>query len=104
MLQCVERKMEAAHFVQNHHVEGRCGRSVIHVAMHMEAAFIGAPVNKRVNEPAIVMEGKDHRRCLSKKRVERHFVHAVRMLVWEHQSHQVNNVNNAHLDARHMFL
>ena len=78
MLQCVERDVEAAHFVKNHHIEwcGRC--SAVQVAVHMEAAFIGAPVNKSMNEPAIVVEGEDHRRCLGKERVERHFVHPVR--------------------------
>jgi hypothetical protein len=62
MLQCVERKVEAAHFIQNHHVKGRGGCSLIHIAVHMEARFIGAPMNQRMNEPAIVVEGEDHRR------------------------------------------
>src|ERR1039458_8399708 len=39
MLQCVERKVEAAHFIENHHVEWSGGRSAVHVAVHMEAAF-----------------------------------------------------------------
>ncbi len=88
MLQCIERKVEPAHFIQNHHVEGRRGRSAIHVAVYMKAAFIGAPMNEGMNEPAIVVEGEDHRRRLGKERVERHFVHPVRMLVGKHQSHQ----------------
>jgi hypothetical protein len=28
----------------------------------------------------------------------------VRMFVWIHQSHQVHNIDNAHLDAGHMLL
>ncbi len=39
VLQCIERKMEAAHFVENHHVEWRGGRTTVHVAVHMEAAL-----------------------------------------------------------------
>ena len=104
VLQCIERKMEAAHFIENHHVEWCRGRSAVHIAVYMEAAFIGASVNQGMNEPAIVVEGEDHRRFFGEERVERHFVHPVRMLVGEHQSHQVDNVDNAHLDARDMFL
>jgi len=44
MLQRVERQVETAHFVENHHVEWRGGRSAVHVAVNMEAALIGAPV------------------------------------------------------------
>src|ERR1035438_7847283 len=75
VLQRIQCKVEAAHFVQNHHVEWRGGRTAVHVPVHMEAAFIGAPVNKSMNEPAIVVEGEDHWRRLSKERIERHFVH-----------------------------
>ena len=35
--------------------------------MHMEAAFISTSVSQRMNEPAIVMEGEDHRRRLGKE-------------------------------------
>ena len=70
----------------------------------MKTSFIGTPVNQGMNEPAIVVEGKDHGRLLCEQRVERHFVHPVRMLVWEHQSHQVDNIDDTHLDARHVLL
>jgi hypothetical protein len=62
VLQCIQRKVEAAHFIQHDHVERSGGRAVIHITVHMEAAFIGAPMNQGVNEPAIVVEGEDHGR------------------------------------------
>ncbi len=104
MLQCVECKMKAAHFIENHHVEWRGGCSVIHITVHVEANFIRTPVHQRMNEPSIVVKGEDDGCLLGEQRVERHFVHPVRMLVWEHQSHQVDNIDDAHLDARDMFL
>ena len=104
MLQCIERQVEAAHFIENHHVEWSCGRPLIHVAVHMETALIGAPVHKGMNQPAVVVEREYNRRLLSEERIERHFVHAVRVFIWKHQGHQVDNVDNAYLDARYVFL
>src|SRR5664279_1373922 len=75
MLQCVERKVEAAHFIENHHVEWRGGRSVVHIAMDVESRLIGASMNQGMNEPAIIVEGENHWRLLSEECVERHFVH-----------------------------
>ena len=40
VLERIQRQVEAAHFVQHYHVEWSCGRSLVHIAMYMEAAFI----------------------------------------------------------------
>jgi hypothetical protein len=86
MLQCIEHKMEAAHFVEHDHVE-RCGcRTLVDIIMPAEASFMRATVNQGVNEPSIVVEGEDHGRTFSEERVEEHLVHPVQMFVWIHQS------------------
>src|SRR5579871_3716894 len=70
MLQRIESEVKAAHFVQHHHVEGRGGCTAVHVTMHVEAAFIGAPMNEGMNEPAIVMKGKYYWSTLREDSVE----------------------------------
>src|SRR5664279_1385034 len=70
VLQCVQRKVEAAHFVQNNHVKRCCGRTLVNISVHMETPLIGASVHQGMNEPAIIMEGEDHRRTRGEERVE----------------------------------
>src|SRR6202044_1120477 len=75
VLQRVKRKVKAAHFVEHNHVKRSCGRSAVYITVHMEAAFIGAAMNQGMNEPAIIVEGKDHGRCFGEESVEGHFIH-----------------------------
>src|SRR5579863_5984275 len=96
--------MEAAHFVQHDHVERGSGCSPVDIPMHMEAAFIGAPVNQCVNEPAIVVESENHGCLFCEECIEGHLVHPVRMFVRIHQGHQVNYIDNPNLDPRDMLL
>src|ERR1035441_6660696 len=104
MLQCVDGQVETAHLVQHYHVERRRGRALIHVAAHMEAGFIRAPMNHRVNEPAIVVEGEDDMCVFGEELVEGHVFHPMRMIVRHHQSGQVHHIDNSHLDARNILL
>src|ERR1039458_2958665 len=88
MLQCVDSKVKTAHLIQHHHVKRRRCCALIHVAAYMETAFIGAPVNHGVNEPAIIVEGEDDRCVFGEERVKGHVVHPMRMIVRHHQTSQ----------------
>src|SRR6202044_2946610 len=41
VLECLESKVEAAHFIENDHVKRRGGGSTVHVSPYVESAFIG---------------------------------------------------------------
>ena len=70
MLQRVKREVESAHLIQNDHVERSSCCSLVYISVHMEAALIGAPMNQRMNEPAIVVECENHGCFFGEERIE----------------------------------
>src|ERR1700733_9416599 len=104
MLECLQSKMETAHFIEDDHVKRRGRGSTVHVAAHVEAALIGTSVNHAVDEPPVVVEGEHDGRMLGKERVERHVVHPMRMVIRHHQGGQIDHVDDTYLDARNMLL
>ena len=104
MLQGFNGKMETTHLIQYDHVERCRGRTSIHVAAHVKAGLIRTPVNHGVDEPAVVVKGKNHWDALCKEGVEGHVVHSVWMIVGHHQRGQIDNVDDSDLDVRDMFL
>ncbi len=96
--------MKTTHLVEHDHVERRGSRTLVHVTAHVKAGFIRAPVNHRVDEPAIVVGGEDDRRILGEQRDERHVIHSMRMIVRADQSHQIHHIDDPHLDAGNTLL
>src|ERR1017187_1324318 len=94
MLQCVDSKVKTTHLIQHYHVERRRCCALIHVAAYMETAFIGAPVNHGVNEPAIVVKREVDRCVFGEERVKGHVVHSMRMIVRHHQNAQIHHIAN----------
>src|ERR1700684_2533650 len=104
MPQRLESKMKEAHLIQNDHVKWRSGGSAVHVAAHMEAAFISTSVNHAVDEPPVVVECEHDGCLLGEKRVERHVVHPMWMAIRHHQGGQIDHVDDPNLNAGDVLL
>ena len=89
--------MEAVHVVEHDHVEGRRRRALLLVAADVEVVVVGAPVGQAVDEPRVAVVGEDHRPVRREERVELVVGEAVGMLVGALQAHQVDDVDDAHL-------
>src|SRR5579863_4388773 len=57
----IDRQMEPAEFIEDHHVKRGGRRPLIDEAAHMKTAFVRTAMHNAVNGPTVGMERKNHR-------------------------------------------
>ena len=93
----VDHEMEAVEVVQHHHVERRRRRALLLVAAHVQVVVVRAPVRQPVDQPRIAVVREDDGAVDREERVELRVGEAVRMLALRLEAHQVDDVDDAHL-------
>ena len=93
----IHDEVVAIHVVEHQNVEGSRGRPLFLVAADVEVRVVGAPVGQPVNQPRVAVVGEDDRPVAREQRVEVSIGEAVRMLVLRLEPHQVDDIDDAHL-------
>ena len=93
----VHHEMETVEVVEHHHVKRRCGRALLLVTTHVNVWMVGAAVGQTVDQPGVPVVGEDHRPLGREQRVELRIWQPVGMLAVGLQTHQVNDVDEPHL-------
>ena len=95
----VHHEVEAVEVVEHHHVERRRRRALLLVAAHVDVVVVRAPVGEPVDQPRVAVVGEDDRPVGREERVEVAVGEAVRVLGVGLQPHQVDDVDDAHLQV-----
>ncbi len=96
----VDYEVEAVEVVEHHHVERRRGGALLLVAAHVDVVVVGAPVGETVDQLRVAVVGEDHRAPGGEQRVELLLGESVRVLDVGLQAHQVDDVDDPHLQLR----
>ena len=93
----VDDEVEAVEVVEHDHVERRRRRALLLVAAHVQVRVVAAPVGEPVDQPRVAVVGEDDRPRGREERVELGVGEAVRVLALRLQPHQVDDVDDPHL-------
>jgi hypothetical protein len=96
----VDHEMEAVEVVEHDHVERRRRRPFLLVATHVQVAVVRASIRQPVDEPRIPVVGEDDRPVGREQRVELAVRKPVRVLALGLQAHEVDDVDDPHLQLR----
>jgi len=90
----VLHEVEAVHLVHHHHVERGGGGAFLLVAADVDVVVAVAAVGEPVDQPRIPVVGEDDRPSGGEQRVELGVAHAVRVLSFRLEPHQVHHVDD----------
>ncbi len=93
----VDHEVEPVEVVEHDHVERRRRRAFLLVAADVEVRVVRAAVRQPVDQPRIAVVGEHDRLRVGEERVELGVRESVRMLVVRLEAHQVDHVDDAHL-------
>src|SRR5215211_1771594 len=88
----------AAHAVHDYHAERRRGGALLFEAAHVEAVDVDVAVHDLVERALVAVEGEDYRLVGGEELDEARLVHAVRVELAREERHEVNHVDDAHLE------
>src|SRR5690348_10391120 len=95
----VHHEMEPIEVVEHDHVERRGRRALFLVAAHVDVPVVRAAIREPVDEPRIAVEGEHDRLVGGEERVELAVGEPVRMLDVGLEAHQVDDIDDAHLQV-----
>ena len=93
----VDDEVETVEIVEHDHVERRRRRALLLVAAHVDVVVVRAPVGEPVDQPRVAVVGEHDRPVGREERVELLIGEPVRMLAVGLQPHQVDDVDDPHL-------
>src|SRR5258708_37346597 len=88
--------------VEHYHVERRGRRALLAKAAHMEALGVRAAMDDLVDGALVAMEGEYDRLVGREQRHEVGLAHAVWVILWREERHQVHDIHHAELQLRGM--
>ena len=94
--------MQSIDTVCTGHIEGRRGGAFLVVAANVKIRVVGAPIGQTVNQRWITVVVEDHRFVAREESVEVAVASTRGVLARRLQRHQVNYVDDANLQLRHM--
>ena len=83
--------------VSHDHVERGRRRSLFLVSAHVQVAVVAPPIRQAVDQPRIAVEGEHDRLVRRKEEIELIVGEAVRVLALRLQLHQVDDIDDTHL-------
>ena len=89
----------AIEVVHHHHVERRCRGALLLEPAHVDVAVSGAAIGEAMNQPRVAVVGEHDRLVGRENRVEHIRGQAMRMLGGILQPHQVDHVDDPHLEV-----
>src|ERR1700733_11842456 len=96
----VEAEMQAAHFVQRHHVEGGGGGAFLEVAADVKAFIGGAAMQQVVHNARVAMKGEEYRGAGGEVTNKIFVAEAVRVQGLRAEANEVDNVDNPYTQIR----
>src|SRR5664280_1096194 len=95
----IDHEVKAVEVVEHHHVERRGRRALLLVSAHVDVVVVGAAVGQPVDQQRVAVVGEDHRATRREQGVELLVGEAVRVLAVGLQAHQVDDVEDPHLQV-----